>query len=217
MGHINFSFPSYNVKGMLSSKKHLKQYFKSKLKPSGLLFFKRSIFDQWFRKKVWLWRWFTLFQCLIYLRVLVASLDNRDSSLKKLFDKKGRILALDAWIDGFDLLLININNELNATLSKNINKHLILYKMQKVVLSQNLQENVTISGVLNTLFTDHSPVFCSISIENEFNKGKEMKNLKNQPNIFLISNKTIIESFRKETCNQTKINDEAKMFYKEIY
>ena len=42
MGHINFSFPSYNVKGMLSSKKHLKQYFKSKLKPSGLLFFKRS-------------------------------------------------------------------------------------------------------------------------------------------------------------------------------
>ena len=141
---------------------------------------------------------------------------SRHSSLKKLFDKKRRILALDAWIDGFDLLLININNELNATLSKNINKHLILYKMQKVVLSQNLQENVTISGVLNTLFTDHSPVFCSISMENEFNKGKEMKKLKNQPNIFLISNKTISESFRKETCNQ-KINDGAKMFYKEIH
>ena len=43
-----------------------------------------------------------------------------------------------------------------------------------------------------------------------------MKKLKNQPNIFLISNKTISESFRKETCNQ-KINDGAKMFYKEIH
>ena len=175
MGHINFSFPSYNVKGMLSSKKHLKQYFKSKLKPSGLLFFKRSIFDQWFRKKLRLWRWFALFQCFIYLRVLIASLDNRDSSLKKLFDKKGRILALDAWIDGFDLLLININNELNATLSKNINKHLILYKMQKVVLSQNLQENVTISGVLNTLFTDHSPVFCSNQLKMNSTKAKKWR------------------------------------------
>ena len=104
---------------------------------------------------------------------MIASLDNRDSSLKKLFDKKGRILALDAWIDGFDLLLININNELNATLSKNINKHLILYKMQKVVLSQNLQENVTISGVLNTLFTDHSPVFCSNQLKMNSTKAKK--------------------------------------------
>ena len=40
MSHINFNFLSNNVKGMQSSKKRLNQfeYFKSKLKPNGLLF-----------------------------------------------------------------------------------------------------------------------------------------------------------------------------------
>ena len=44
MSHINFNFLSNNVKGMQSSKKRLKQfeYFKSKLKPSGLLFSQKT-------------------------------------------------------------------------------------------------------------------------------------------------------------------------------
>ena len=44
MSHINFNFLSNNVKGMQSSKKCLKQfeYFKSKLKPNGLLFLQET-------------------------------------------------------------------------------------------------------------------------------------------------------------------------------
>ena len=44
MSNINFNFLSNNVKGMQSSKKRLKQfeYFKSKLKPSGLLFLQEA-------------------------------------------------------------------------------------------------------------------------------------------------------------------------------
>ena len=45
MSHINFNFLSNNVKGMQSSKKCLKpfEYFKSKLKPSELLSYKKHI------------------------------------------------------------------------------------------------------------------------------------------------------------------------------
>ena len=44
MSHINFNFLSNNVKGIQSSKKHLKQfeYFESKLKPSGLPFLQET-------------------------------------------------------------------------------------------------------------------------------------------------------------------------------
>ena len=42
--HINFNFLFSNVKGLQSSKKRLKQfeYFKSKLKPNGLLFLQET-------------------------------------------------------------------------------------------------------------------------------------------------------------------------------
>ena len=44
MSHINFDFLSNNFKGIQSSKKRLKQfeYFKIKLKPSGLLFLQET-------------------------------------------------------------------------------------------------------------------------------------------------------------------------------
>ena len=44
MNHINFNFLSSNFKVMHSSKKRLEQfeYFKSKLKPSGLLFLQET-------------------------------------------------------------------------------------------------------------------------------------------------------------------------------
>ena len=54
-------------------------------------------------------------------------------------------------------------------------KHLsgiIQRRLDYIFISQNLQEYVKKSDVLNALSTDHSPVFCSISKRNEFNKGK---------------------------------------------
>ena len=54
-------------------------------------------------------------------------------------------------------------------------KHLsgiIQRRLDYIFISQNLQEYIKKSDVLNALSTDHSPVFCSISKRNEFNKGK---------------------------------------------
>ena len=54
-------------------------------------------------------------------------------------------------------------------------KHLsgiIQRRLYYIFISQNLQEYVEKSDVLSALSTDHSPVFCSISKRNEFNKGK---------------------------------------------
>ena len=53
-------------------------------------------------------------------------------------------------------------------------KHLsriIQWRLDYIFISQNLQEYVK-SDFLNGLSADHSPVFCSISKRNEFNKGK---------------------------------------------
>ena len=50
-------------------------------------------------------------------------------------------------------------------------KHLsgiIQRRLDYIFISQNFQK----SDVLNPLSTDHSPVFCSISKRNKFNKGK---------------------------------------------
>ena len=54
-------------------------------------------------------------------------------------------------------------------------KHLsgiIQRRLDYIFISQNLQEYVTKSDVLNPLSTDHSPVFCKISKRNKFNKEK---------------------------------------------
>ena len=44
-------------------------------------------------------------------------------------------------------------------------------KLDYIFVSQNLHKYDK-SDFLNALSTDHSPVFCSISKRNEFNKGK---------------------------------------------
>ena len=49
---------------------------------------------------------------------------------------------------------------------------IIKRRLDYIFISQNLQEYVKKSDVLNTISTDHSPVFCSISKRNECNKGK---------------------------------------------
>ena len=116
MSHINFNFLSNNVKGMQSSKKRLKQfeYFKSKLKPSGLLFLRETHSTTGCEKK-----WKDEFGGDLHFShdpsnscgVLIAFYGNQDIAVKKkLPDKKGRVLVLDVQIDDSVLLLINIYN-----------------------------------------------------------------------------------------------------------
>ena len=101
---------------MQSSKKCLKQseYFKSKLKPNGLLFLQETHSTIAYEKK-----WKDEFGGGLHFshsssnscRVLIAFYGNQDITVKKRFsDKKGRVLVLDTRIDDSDFLVINIYN-----------------------------------------------------------------------------------------------------------
>ena len=93
--HINFNFLLSNVKGLQSSKKRLKQfeYFKSKLKPNGLLFLQETHSTIACEKK-----WKDEFGGDLHFShgssnscgVLIAFYGNQDITVKKkLSDKKG--------------------------------------------------------------------------------------------------------------------------------
>ena len=116
MSRINFNFLFNNVREMQSSKKRLKQfeYFKSNLKPIGLLFLQEvhSTIDC---GKTWKDKFGgdlhfshgSSNSC----RVLIAFYNNQDITVrKKLPNKKKRVFVLDAQIYDFDFLLINIYN-----------------------------------------------------------------------------------------------------------
>ena len=101
---------------MQSSKERLKQfeYFRSKLEPNGLLFLQETHSTIACRKK----RNDEFEGDLLFLHgsynfceVFVAFYGNQDIAVKKkLSDKKGGVLVLDARIDDSDFLLINIYN-----------------------------------------------------------------------------------------------------------
>ena len=111
MSHINFKFLSKHVQGIQSSKKCLKQfeYFKSKLKPNGLLFLQETHSAIACEKK-----WKDKFGGDLHFShgssnswgVLIAFYGNQDITVqKKLSDKKGGVLVLDARIDNSNFCL----------------------------------------------------------------------------------------------------------------
>ena len=206
--------------------------------------------------------------------------------------KKGRVLVLDAQIDGSDFLFINIYNantekeqvsvlnELTTILSyfentlnhnvifagdfniffdaslnarggkstlksRSINKLIELNEMfdlcdiwrnpkkrkytfrQKnlsgiiqrrldyIFISQNFQEYVKKSDVLNALSTDHSPVFCSISKRNELNKGKgrglwKFNNSLISNTDFVKQMKQLIENIKQQQLSESGQTDQIK-------
>ena len=115
MIHINFNFLSNNVKGIQSSKKCFKQfeYFKSKLKPIGLSYKKRI------RPLIARNNWKYEFGGDLHFAhdsfnssgVLIAFYGPQVITVKKkLSNNKAQVLVLDARIDDFDFLIINIDN-----------------------------------------------------------------------------------------------------------
>ena len=101
MSYINFNFVFNNVKGMESSKMHLKQFedFKSKLKPSRLLFLQERHSSITCEKS-------ERMNLELICTFLMVHLIPVEFSLLS----KGLVLVLDAWIDDLDSLLLNIYN-----------------------------------------------------------------------------------------------------------
>ena len=96
-------------------------------------------------------------------------------------------------------------------------KHLsgiIQRRLDYIFISQNLQEYVKKSDVLSTLSTDHSPVFCSISKQNEFSKAKGRGLWKF--NNSLISNKDFVKQMKqligniKQQLSESEQTDQIK-------
>ena len=113
---LNFNFVSNNVKGLQSSKKRLKliNFLKNKIGPKGILFLQETHSSVEKEKK-----WIDDFKDKIYYShgktnscgVLIAIYSNLNIRLKnKIHDNDGRVLILDATINGSDYLLINFYN-----------------------------------------------------------------------------------------------------------
>ena len=113
---LNFNFLSNNVKGLQSSKKRLKlfNFLKNKIGPKGILFLQETHSSVETEKK-----WIDDFKDKIYYShgktnscgVLIAIDGNLNICVKdKVHDNDGRILILDATINGSDYLLINFYN-----------------------------------------------------------------------------------------------------------
>ena len=100
---LNFNFLSNNVKGLQSSKKRLKlfNFLKNKIGPKGILFLQETHSSVETEKK-----WIDDFKDKIYY-----SHGNLNICVKnKVHDNDGRVLILDATINGSDYLLINVYN-----------------------------------------------------------------------------------------------------------
>ena len=113
---LNFNFLSNNVKGLQSSKKRLKlfNFSKNKIGPKGILFLQETHSSVETEKK-----WIDDFKDKIYCShgktnscgVLIAIYGNLNIRVKnKMHDNDGRVLILDARINGSDYLLINFYN-----------------------------------------------------------------------------------------------------------
>ena len=92
---------------------------------------------------------------------------------------------------------------------------IIQRRLDYIFISQNLQQYVKKSDVLSAFSTDYSPVFCSISKRNEFNKGKGRGLWKF--NNSLISNtdfvkqiKQLIQNIKQQELSESEQTDQIK-------
>ena len=156
MAHSKVCFVTNNVKGLQSSKKRLKliEYLKNKLESNGVLFLQEthSISND---ENAWA----DDFKGQVFFShgtsnsrgVLIAYLGSKSFVVKnKRNDDAGRILILDASIDGTDYILVNIYNANTETEQIKVlnNLHLLLDSLD---IHQNKQ--IILAGDFN-LFLD---------------------------------------------------------------
>ena len=155
MSNINFNFLSNNVKGMQSSKKRLKQfeYFKSKLKPNGLLFLQETHSTIACEKK-----WKDEFGGDLHFshgssnscEVLIAFYGNQDITVKKSCPtKKGESLFQ---IHGLTTLIFCFLNIYNANTEKE--QVSVLNELTTILsnFENTLNHNVISGGDFNIFF-----------------------------------------------------------------
>ena len=142
---LNFNFLSHNVKGLQSTKKRLKlfNFLKNKVSPKAILFLQKTNSSVETEKK-----WIDDFKDKIYYShgktnscgVLIASDGNLNICVKdKVHGNDGKVLILDATINGSDYLLINFYNanteREQSTIIKNLNNLLKDFRDKKVIVA----------------------------------------------------------------------------------
>ena len=155
----DFNFLSNNVKGLQSSKKRLKvfQFFKNKISPKVILFLQETHSSK-VTEKIWndevngdlFFSQGKRNSCA----VLIGFFGNINYSVKnKLSGNSGRILVLDATIDGTEYLLINLYNE-----NTEAEQLKILESLSKVSKDfQDISEkNINFEGDFNLFFLTRS-------------------------------------------------------------
>ena len=88
-----------------------------------------------------------------------------------------------------DIWRIRITKERCYTFRQNHATGLIQRRLYYIFVSSSLQEYVKTTDILNAFSTDHSPVFCSFSLYDEFKKGKGFWKFNN----YLITNTAFVE------------------------
>ena len=102
-----------------------------------------------------------------------ASLDAKGGTPTLKSRSINKLIELNETLDLCDIWRIRNSKKRKYTFrQKHVLSGIIQLRLDYIFISQNLQEYVKKSDVLNPLSTDHSPVFCSISKRNAFNKEK---------------------------------------------
>ena len=158
MDAINCNFLCNNVKGLQTSKKHLKlfNYFKNKMFPNGILFLQET-----HSRKENEIKWKHEFDFDLYFShgksnsccVLTGFSGNKTFTVnKRLCDENGRILILETLIDNSEFILVNL---FNANPKSEQIKPFIELNTLLLNVDLSSEKHIIFAGDLN-LFFDHS-------------------------------------------------------------
>ena len=194
---LKFNFLTNNVKGLQSTKKRLKlfNFLKNKIGPKGILFLQEKQSSVEREKK-----WIDDFTRKTYYShgktnscgVLTATYGNWNICVKnKVYKNDGRILILEATIDGSDYLLINLFNvnteREQLTTIKNLNN----------LLKDFHDKNVIFTGDFNLIFDKNLESAGGSSLRKKHSLS-EITKLNETFNFYSLSDKNILPVLYKE-------------------
>ena len=156
---------------------------------------------------------------MLYLQVTLiyfdASLDAKGGTPTLKSRSINKLIELNETFDLCDIWRIRNPKKRKYTFRQKHLSGIIQRRLYYIFISENLQEYVKKSDVLNALSTDHSPVFCSISKRNEFNKGKgrglwRFNNSLISNTDFVKQMKQLIENIKQQQLSESEQTDQIK-------
>ena len=134
----------------------------------------------------------------------------KKASIAKLIELKETYNLCDIW-------RIRNTKKRCYTFRQNHATGLIQRRLDYIFVSSSLQEYVKTTDTLNAFSTDHSPVFCSFSLYDEFKKGKGFWKFNNSlitNTAFVEQMNTFIQDVKNEFSNDLSyLNSQAKWEY----